>query len=210
MNTIYFVRHGETEWNKIGKYQGFSDIPLSDLGIRQAEACAKAMEDISIDYIITSDLCRAQTTAEAINKKQANPVTIKIDSRLREINFGCWETLTYDEIETKWPGAIREMYLKPADIRIEGGESFRDVQERSWEALKDCLEQVEEGATILVVCHGGTIRTLLCKLLHMDLNHAWNFSQGNTAISRINYFGMEETDHNLLSLLNDVSHTKGL
>ncbi len=207
MKEIYLVRHGETEWNKIGKYQGRTDIPLSQKGLDQAALCAEALRSKKIDRIITSDLSRAKVTAETIRKFHQS-ATFTIDKRLQELNFGDWETLTYDEINERWPGQIHAMYKNPETMTIQNGESFFDLQVRAWAALEEELSRSKDGDTILVVCHGGTIRTLICKLLDINLRHCWNFRNGNTAISCIEYHDNEYP--NMLSLLNDVAHIKDL
>ena len=83
MKTLYIIRHGETEWNKIGRYQGITDVPLNDNGIAQAKACANALKDVHFDRILSSDLSRALVTAETIRGNRN--VDITVDSRLREV-----------------------------------------------------------------------------------------------------------------------------
>lgn len=204
MNTIYLVRHGETEWNYTGKYQGQTDVPLNERGILQAQQCSLAMNEITFDKVICSDLSRAYITAKMI--VGSRNVDIVKDKRLREINFGAWEALTYKEIDAKWPGAIEEMYRHPERLRIQDGESFQDVQERAWQALEETIHTTQDGDTILVVAHGGTNRTIICKLLNLPLDYSWNLSQGNTGISRLFYYGMGAEDHNILNMLNDTKH----
>ena len=214
MKTIYLVRHGETEWNASGRYQGFTDVPLNGRGLRQAEACAEVLANVTVHRVISSDLVRAQVTAETIAKKLppvfGGDVPLHVDSRLREINFGRWESLTYEQIESKWPGAIDTMYRKPAEVGIEGGESFADVQVRAWEAVRDGLASIGENETLLTVCHGGTIRTILCRLIGVSLNHCWNFAQGNTAITKVSFGGEEPDAHNVITMLNDTRHIAGI
>ena len=98
------------------------------------------------------------------------------------------------------------MYRRPEEVKISGGESFQDVQDRAWPAVVDAMKAAGEGKTIMVVAHGGTNRTLICKMLNLSLHYAWNFSQGNTALSRVDFYGLSEDDHNTLSLLNDTKH----
>ncbi len=207
MNKIYFVRHGETEWNKTGKYQGGTDVPLNEIGLLQAKRCAEVMKRVHIDRIISSDLSRATVTANIINEKHRVP--LRLDAGLREISFGDWEGLTYEQISAKWPGAIEEMYSKPSQLTISNGESFQMVQTRAWAALKQEISLSEDGETILVVCHGGTIRVLLCQILGMNLDHAWNFRQGNTAISYVDYYG-DNGVINTLGMLNYLDHIRDL
>ena len=188
MKTLYIIRHGETEWNKIGRYQGITDVPLNDNGIAQAKACANALKDVHFDRILSSDLSRALVTAETIRGNRN--IEITIDSRLREIDFGDWEKLLFSEIEERWPGLIDQMYRQPDIVKLPNGESFQEVQNRAWD--------------------GGTIRTLLCKMLDIPIGQCWNFSQGNTAINRVFYNGMGPSDHNILNLLNDTAHVDNL
>lgn len=208
MKTIYIVRHGETDWNKEGRYQGTSNVPLNAVGLAQAKACAKALEHVHFDKIIASPLERALVTAETI--KGRRKMDIKVDERLKEFNFGHWETKTVEEIENQWPGMIDHMYRKPGDIRIPGGETFQELQNRAWAGLKETLDHTEEGATILLTAHGVTNRMLICKLFNLPLNFAWNMSQGNTCINRIFYNGMDPEDHNILNILNDTRHLDDL
>ena len=208
MKTLYIVRHGETEWNKIGRYQGITNVPLNENCIAQAKACGNALKDIHFDRILSSDLSRALVTAETIRGNRQ--LEIKTDERLREINFGDWEKLLFTEIEERWPGLINQMYRRPDIVKVPNGESFQEVQDRAWSAVSDFLNENNEDETILITCHGGTIRTILCKLLDISISHCWNFSQGNTAINRVFYNGMGESDHNILNLLNDTAHVDNL
>ena len=206
MKTLYIVRHGETDWNKMGKYQGITDVPLNENGLNQAKACGEALKDITFDRILSSDLSRALVTAETIRGDRTTPITV--DKRLRELDFGDWEAMLFSDIEARWPGLIDEMYLRPHLVKVPNGESFKDLQDRAWAGLEEFLNENDEEETLLVACHGGTIRTLLCKLLDISISHCWNFSQGNTAINRIFYNGMGEYDHNILNLLNDTAHVE--
>ena len=208
MKTLYIVRHGETEWNKIGRYQGITNVPLNENGIAQAKACGNALKDVHFDRILSSDLSRALVTAETIRGNRQ--LEIKTDERLREINFGDWEKLLFTEIEERWPGLIDQMYRRPDIVKVPNGESFQEVQDRAWSAVSDFLNENNEDETILITCHGGTIRTILCKLLDISISHCWNFSQGNTAINRVFYNGMGESDHNILNFLNDTAHVDNL
>lgn len=206
MKTLYIVRHGETDWNKMGKYQGITDIPLNENGLNQAKACGNALKDVTFDRILSSDLSRALVTAETIRGDRTTSITV--DKRLRELNFGDWEAMLFSDIEARWPGLIDEMYLRPHLVKVPNGESFKDLQDRAWAGLEEFLNFNDEEETLLIACHGGTIRTLLCKLLDISISHCWNFSQGNTAINRIFYNGMGEYDHNILNLLNDTAHVE--
>lgn len=104
MKTLYIVRHGETDWNKMGKYQGITDIPLNENGLNQAKACGNALKDVTFDRILSSDLSRALVTAETIRGDRTTSITV--DKRLRELNFGDWEAMLFSDIEARWPALL--------------------------------------------------------------------------------------------------------
>ena len=97
MKTLYIVRHGETDWNKIGKYQGITDVPLNENGLNQAKACANALKDVTFDRILSSDLSRALVTAETIRGDRTTSITV--DKRLRELNFGDWKLCYFQTLK---------------------------------------------------------------------------------------------------------------
>ena len=204
MIQIYFVRHGETDWNHLGKQQGFSDIPLNETGLAQAADVGEALRDVHFDRAIVSDLVRARVTGEEILKGRYIPTTFT--EALREINFGDWESLTYSEINQQWPGQIEAIYEDPSGKPIPNGETVEMVQERAYNRLLEELDKMEEGQRLVVVCHGGTIRTLLCALTGIPLNCLWRLAQGNTAVSVVDFWG-HQSPYNRISILNDTSHT---
>ena len=187
MIQIYFVRHGETDWNHLGKHQGFSDIPLNEKGMAQAVDVGDALRDFHFDRAIVSDLVRARVTSEEILK-------------------GYWESLTYSEINERWPGQIEAIYEDPSEKPIPNGETVEMVQERAYTRLLEELARMEDGERLLVVCHGGTIRTLLCALTGIPLNCLWRLAQGNTAVSVVDFWG-DQSPYNRICILNDTSHT---
>ena len=137
MITLYLIRHGETEWNKSGRYQGSTDVALSDMGMAQAEKVASYFKDIPLDGVITSPLQRARITAEGIAKSHG--MELEIVPALQELCFGDWEGKTFSEIDQLWPGMISEMYHHPDQLRLPHGESFRDCQVRTMAFMKELL-----------------------------------------------------------------------
>lgn len=199
MVRLFFVRHGQTVWNHSGRYQGITDVELSDAGKKQAQCLIPYFDLISVNAVYASDLSRAYYTALPL--AESKNVIVQTVPEFREINFGDWEGLTYEEISERWPGAIEHMYNHPDTLRISNGESFLDVQNRAFTALRKILTEHEE-KTIVIVSHGGTIRCLICSLLGMNLDLAWNFKQDNVNVTEIHYYGQR----NLLALLNDTHH----
>lgn len=145
MTRLLLVRHGESEWNAIGRWQGWADPPLSELGARQASVGARAVG--AVDAIVASDLARARHTAEIIaHELGIGPVVV--DAALRERDAGPWTGLTRAEIEVEWPGFLA------SNKRPEGYEEDDALLDRVLPALRT-LEAAGESA--LVVTHGGVI-----------------------------------------------------
>jgi alpha-ribazole phosphatase len=195
------VRHGETEWNSLGQFQGHQDVALSEKGRRQAE-CARerfAGEDIAAFY--ASDLRRAMETAAVIAAPHGKPVQSVPD--LREIDFGFWEGLTFDQIAALYPTELAAWFWGPGTLGVPGGESFAQVQERAWAALTGIVAR-HPGQKVLVVSHGGTIRALLCAALNLPSDSVWRLALDNAAISAIDFYSQGP----VVSLVNDCSHLR--
>lgn len=145
MTRLLLVRHGESEWNATGRWQGWADPPLSELGTRQALVGARAVG--AVDAIVSSDLQRARMTADIIASELGiGPVVV--DAALRERDAGPWTGLTRTQIETEWPGWLAEAK------RPEGYEEDESVLDRALPVLAT-LERA--GEVVLVVTHGGLI-----------------------------------------------------
>ncbi|MDK2820513.1 MAG: hypothetical protein PWP31_478 [Clostridia bacterium] len=196
---VYLVRHGETEWNNTGRYQGHSDVMLSSKGKLQANLLKKRFDNINLDCVFTSDLKRATETASIISKSHG--INVETLKDLREINFGAWEGLTYKEITTRYPKEWDEWRQDPGNVVIPGGESFNQVKERVLNSFNKIIEQ-EKGRDLLIVGHGGCLRVLICSVLGLDLNGVWRFSLDNTGVSIIDCYNEDK----ILVLLNDSHH----
>ncbi|SMD06055.1 alpha-ribazole phosphatase [Sporomusa malonica] len=201
MTRLIVVRHGQTLWNLERKYQGHSDIALNDKGLRQAEAVAARLSEETIDAVYASDLSRAFKTAECIAAKHG--LKVNLVPELREIKFGDWEGLTYEQISDRWPGLLGKLWTTPDELEIPGGETFHQLKERAYAAIKKIVDAHPE-QTVIVVAHGGTIGTILCAMLDIHLNHVWSIKQDNTAVNIIDYYDGRPT----LSLINCSRHLK--
>lgn len=148
---ILLVRHGQSEWNASGRWQGWADPPLTSLGRRQANAAAEMVG--SVDAVVTSDLIRATETA-AIISETIGVGPVLVEERLRERDVGEWTGLTHDEIEETWPGLLAIRPLQPP-----GGESRNQVMDRVLKGL-DAISTAYPGGEVLVIAHGGVIRNL--------------------------------------------------
>lgn len=199
MTKVILVRHGQTLWNHEMKYQGHTDIALTEEGIHQAELVAERLADEPLAAVYASDLSRAFVTAEHIAGKHG--LTVVSIPALREICFGDWEGLTYDGIDERWPGLLKKLYSFADEVEIPGGESFRILKERAHGAVCELVKK-HPGQTIAIVSHGGTIRALICAVLNLHLNQVWSLKQDNTAVNILEY----HEDRVMLSLFNDACH----
>jgi broad specificity phosphatase PhoE len=147
---LLLVRHGQSTWNAIGRWQGHADPPLSELGARQAGAAAEAVADLAVVAVVTSDLQRAHRTAELV---QPPEIPITVEPALRERDAGAWTGLTRDEIEKQFPGDLAARRSGPG---FEGDEA---LLARVLPVL-GALVAGTDADVVLVVTHGGVIRAL--------------------------------------------------
>lgn len=147
---LLVLRHGQSEWNAVHRWQGHADIALDEVGVSQARRAAEVLG--SFDAVWASDLQRAHHTA-AIIAEVIGVGPVQVDARLRETHVGPWEGLTQAEVEAGWPGFLAERR------RPEGFESYDHAAARMAAALHD-IADLHPGGEVLVISHGGTIRAL--------------------------------------------------
>ena len=197
------MRHGQTEWNASRRYQGRSDIPLSDEGRAQAQALSRGLASHVFDAVYASDLIRAIETARIIAAPHG--LNVQSDPRIREFDFGAWEGLTWPEIVERWPafadqGATAAKFYQP-----EGGERFEDVCVRVEQFLDDLRRTNHEH--VLVVTHAGVLHAVL-EVLGSSIQDrpgdglSVSFSQAS--VTRIAMDGEQAR----IITLNDVSHLR--
>ncbi|WP_304458900.1 histidine phosphatase family protein [Alicyclobacillus sendaiensis] len=183
---IWLVRHGETDWNVEGRVQGWTDVPLNDVGKRQADRLAAWLRPVHIDHIYSSDLERALETARRVSRTTGAPITVR--PCLREHYFGQAE------------GLLRSESLR----RFPNGAPDREPPERATERVVRCLKEIARAhphGRVLIATHGGVVRSIL-RWMGVDFG-----SIDNTSITRISVIedtfhalGVNETPH-----LADVS-----
>ena len=203
MTTLVLVRHGETEWNRTGRWQGHADVPLSAEGRRQARylAAALRLEGAVFDHIYASDLGRALETAQIVGDALNLPVHPLVE--LREIDIGGWSGLTSDEIRAAHPDEWTR-FENDADFRRGvHGETMAEFRARVGKVL-DHLVETHRGQRLLIVTHGGSIRAAL---RHLDPPGATLDAApiGNTSVTEITL----ENGTAALVRANDISHLAG-
>jgi broad specificity phosphatase PhoE len=170
MTELCLVRHGQTDWNLEGRYQGQSDIPLNETGRNQARTLAEHLKGHLFSGIYTSDLQRAKETADTISAVLDMPVTT--DVRLREINQGIWEGQFVDVIRNQYVELWKQRTTDPAGIRPPGGETVREVAERVYSALHD-IARIHPIGSVLIISHGLALATIVCKVHGIPIGQAY-------------------------------------
>ena len=184
---VWLVRHGLTDWNEQGRFCGRSDISLSARGHAQAQWLAARLRYLVSRpvSVYSSDLVRAYETANSIAPFFATPVIVS--KEWREIDFGDFEGLTYQEVETRYPEHLG-FFTEPDKYAPLHGELLTDVVQRMQYALKDILDEQASSRDIhdiVIVSHGGALRGLLCSLLGMPLRRQWQLRIDTASITAI-------------------------
>ena len=213
---IVFWRHGRTDWNAAGRFQGQTDIPLNDDGVRQAVHAARLLAAMGPTAIVASDLERTRTTAEALAEETGLPVTL--DPSLRETNAGRWQGKTFDEIRLTDRERLERWEEGDVTVPAGGAETRLDVAARARRGVHRALDAVGDSGTLVVVSHGGAIRVALAELLGLP-HGLWGALSG---LSNCNWSVLEERapaedgsvrwrlgEHNAGSLLVPVRIVEG-
>ncbi len=207
---IILVRHGETIWNREKRVQGISNIGLSDFGRKQAQRLAESLESVKISAIYSSPLKRAYQTAAAIGK--VHPVAIETEDDLQELDQGDFESLTLAELRENHASFLEKWIADPAAVAIPNGESLNDLQRRAWDAFQKIIETClraphsREGNKTLIVSHGFTIMTILCKIQGAALNQ---FMQMHVDLASKTHVEIKDGKYSIMHF-NDIKHLKGL
>lgn len=178
---ILLIRHGQTDWNMDGRWQGSLPVPLNDVGRAQARALAAHLRPNPIRAIYSSDLPRALETAEFLGA--AVGVRPKPDTRLREFDLGIFQGLKRDEMMARYPAEWASFNADYWDYTIPGGESRRMLQQRMWEAWMDVIAR-DEGPEVAVVSHGGALKLLLLRLFD-DSSTVRELRLENTSVTTV-------------------------
>jgi broad specificity phosphatase PhoE len=159
---VVFVRTGETEWNRLGRWQGWVAAPLNAHGQRQVQKLAKFVRHIAMSALYSSDLRRAKDTAAPIAEAcNFEPI---YDERLRERHIGDWQGLTLEEVSDWYAETYHACVIDPDQAPVPGGETRAQVRERMLAVFADILAQ-DKGETVGVVSHTTAIKALLTHLL---------------------------------------------
>ncbi len=205
---MILVRHGETDWNKEGRFQGQIDIPLNSNGKEQAVAAGRFLDGVNFDRVFSSCMSRPTETAKIILGTQS---TTKIETKkdLMEISHGLWEGKLESEIKSSWGELLLTWQNSPENVQMPEGENIKDVSIRAvkcWENIRNSLLPHE---TVLIVAHDAVNKTILCDLLGLSNSDIWKVKQGNGGITIVD-ISKDKDLPDVICCLNITSHLGGV
>lgn len=204
MTRIVLIRHGETEWNRLGRFQGRTDVPLNQEGLEQADRLAQRLKEAPLTKIYTSPLSRARKTAEIVNDYHG--VEVILQEGLTEVDHGHWTGMFKSQV-IEMDGERYKIWLaRPDTLVMPEGESLAEVYQRSVGAIQKIVESSVDEA-ILVCSHDAVNKVLLCHFFGLELSSFWKFKQGNGCINIIDVL---DQNNFVIMLVNDTCHLGGI
>ncbi|MGB9712590.1 MAG: histidine phosphatase family protein [Dissulfurimicrobium sp.] len=181
---IILLRHGEVDAAKAVFYSQM-DVPLSERGKKSSLTVSRVLEPVPISWVLSSDLSRCLFLARAI--AAARGVGVEARRELRELDFGLWTGLGWDEIEMRFPGAIKKRMSNLESYRPPMGESVGDLAERAWGLIQQVVSEYH-GRIVAVVSHGGVNRVIIAKAVGLPLQNIFSIHQDFSCINVIDFF----------------------
>jgi broad specificity phosphatase PhoE len=169
---IVLWRHGRTEWNAAGRFQGQTDVALDDLGREQAQEAASRLAALAPNLLVSSDLQRAQDTCAPLAGLVG--LDVDLDPRLRETYAGEWQGCTTPEIASRWPDEFKAWRGGDPLLRVGGGETRQEVAERMFAAVTDAAARLPEDGLAVLTSHGGSSRLGIAALIGLPLHRFTN------------------------------------
>jgi len=186
---VILCRHGQTDWNRLGRYQGKTDIPLNERGQEQARELARSLREEPIVAVYSSTLARAYDTAREIAR--LHELEVRRDPRLDEINQGLWEGLRRDEIVVSHAELHARWVESPLDLRLPEGETLEEVRARVRAALDDIL-LLHADRTVCIVAHSVSMAVVKHELQGLSLADALRALPRNASWERIRTVGSRQ------------------
>ena len=197
---FFLVRHGETEWNKLGRFQGHEDIKLNERGLAQARETAKTAAGWGHSAIYTSPLIRTMQVAE----EMAKVTQARVSQRpgLKELGLGELEGVTGEEMRLGWPEVFSAWRSSPEKVSMPNGESLLQLRDRAWQSILDIEGEHSEGESVVVISHNFAIRSIVGELLGVPLE---NFHRMSLSLASVSTFESDDRGRRLISY-NSTGH----
>jgi len=202
---LYIIRHGQTAWNKEEVFRGTKDIPLNEVGLKEAEALGTYLKGVSFDALYTSPLSRARQTAQAV--ADAVHVAPLVETNLIDLNFGAWQGVSHKEVKERFPDLYNTWITAPERAKFPGGEALNDVLKRVDALLASLLKRYPDG-NVGLFTHRVVCKVLICRLLGLGLDHFWQIEQSTACLNRFRYSAKREQW--ICEILNSQCHLEAL
>ena len=200
---IILVRHGQTDANREGRFQGASDAPLNQTGLCQAQALGRRLSSEDLDAVYSSPQTRALQTASPIAR--AHSLSIDPLQDLRELDIGDLDGLRGPDLRERYPYVLEQWRVNVGALTMPGGESIVGLQERTWNAVLH-IRDIHSQGTVAAISHNFAIQSILLKALGMDLRNFQRIRQDLAAITELDFTNGDP----VLRSLNDRCHLSGL
>ena len=184
---IYLWRHPEATGQMEGQFWGSTDVSLSKRGKLQMQAVVRRMSVVKLKAIYSSDLQRTRSVADAVGRVQKPRRKSDALTALRELNLGEWEGLTYQDVESKYPGALTARGSDLVNYKIPGGESLQDLADRVMPAFQQIVGD-NKGGEICIVAHAGVNRVILTKIMGAPLDRVFRLEQEYASLNLIDVY----------------------
>lgn len=181
---IYLVRHGQVAGFEERRYNGQTDVPLTEQGIKQYHALKERLQDKQISACYSSDLSRCRIGAELVCQQFG--IVPKLHSELRELSVGIWEGLGWKEIQERWPAQWQARLQDLVNYRVKDGENLLDLEKRVMPLVRSIVQQ-HQGEELLLVAHGGVNRLILLSAIGAPLSCMFNLEQDFGCLNIIDY-----------------------
>ena len=201
---LVLVRHGETPWNREGRFQGQGKVGLSQKGIRQAQAVAATLEGLAPWDLYSSPLPRSLQTASIVGGQDPSLMVVPVDE-LKEMDLGEVEGMTGPQMQARYSNIYHAWGKDPSQVQMPGGESLQQLQVRAWRAVEGMRERHPDGV-VVAVSHSFTIVTIVCRLLEVPLSrfHCLRADLGSLTTIEWRHRGWR------LASFNEVGHLRSI
>ncbi len=179
---FFLVRHGETDWNQLGRFQGQYDTMLNRKGLAQAEATARAARGWELTALYSSPLSRTMQVAAEFTRQLGLPVNAR--DGLKELALGELEGVDGEEMRAAWPAVFNAWRDHPETLVMPGGESLEELQKRAWQVILDLEQAHRDADNLVLISHNFTIRVICGKLLALPLSsfHRMSLNLGSVSV----------------------------
>jgi broad specificity phosphatase PhoE len=204
MTIIYFVRHGQTDWNKLGVYRGRADRPLNEIGARQAELVRDSLKNQGIAKLYASPMRRTIGTLSKFSTWLKHKPIAAVKG-LIDIDYGRWQGVKKEEAEKEWSELARQWREDPFSVTFPGGESLKEVQDRALKAVQDICKDAQD-ATVAVCSHRVVLKALFCAFVGSTSPRAfYTFKLDPASISIVRMID----GHPVIETFNGTHHLRG-